>query len=213
MLRRDAPFRHRRDCGSRRSRSRPGSWCRRRPAPGGCACRAGEIGRVREMVDQRRYSPHRQSLGFALFAVAAPVAAAEVLVLSGGAAQSPLNAALPAFESTLGAPVKIAFAPAGEIAKRVAAGEVFDLLIMPAENVDAYEKQGKVVPGSRGAARQGRNRCRGQRARAVAGYRDARGAQAGAARGEVGRLYRPGARHEREAFRGRARSSSGSRRR
>ncbi len=85
----------------------------------------------------------------ALFAVAAPVAAADILILSGGAAQSPLKAALPAFESSSGHRVVIAFAPAGEIAKRVASGEVFDLLIMPAENVEAYEKQGKVVPGSR----------------------------------------------------------------
>ena len=87
------------------------------------------------------------ALAFALIA-STPVTAAEILVLSGGAAQSPLNAALPAFEARSGHKVKIAFAPAGEIAKRVAAGEVYDLLIMPAENIDAYVKQGKVVPGS-----------------------------------------------------------------
>jgi molybdate transport system substrate-binding protein len=78
-----------------------------------------------------------------------PTGAAEILMLSGGAAQSPLKAALPAFESRSGHTVKVEFAPAGEIAKRVAAGETFDLLVLPAENVDAYEKQGKVVPGSR----------------------------------------------------------------
>ena len=53
---------------------------------------------------------------------------AEILVLSGGAAQAPLKAALPAFESRSGHAVKIDFAPAGAIAKRVAAGEVFDLI-------------------------------------------------------------------------------------
>jgi molybdate transport system substrate-binding protein len=78
-----------------------------------------------------------------------PAAAAEILVLSGGAAQSPLNAALPAFEARSGHKVKIAFAPAGEIAKRVAAGEIYDLLVMPDENVAGYEKQGKAVAGSR----------------------------------------------------------------
>jgi molybdate transport system substrate-binding protein len=79
---------------------------------------------------------------------AMPVTAAEILVLSGGAAQSPLRAALPAFEARSGHKVNIAFAPAGEIARRVGAGEVYDLLIMPAENVDAYEKQGRIVAGS-----------------------------------------------------------------
>jgi len=74
---------------------------------------------------------------------------AEILVLSGGAAQSPLNAAVPAFEARTGHKVSFTFAPAGEIAKRVAAGEVYDLLILPDENVESYEKQGKVVPGSR----------------------------------------------------------------
>jgi molybdate transport system substrate-binding protein len=98
------------------------------------------------MVRHRR-TARTAALGFALIA-STPVAAAEVLVLSGGAAQSPLNAALPAFEARSGHKVKIAFAPAGEIAKRVAAGEVYDLLIMPAENIDAYVKQGEVVPGS-----------------------------------------------------------------
>ena len=94
-------------------------------------------------------------VSLALGAVAAAVAsarvagAAEISVLSGGAAQSPLVAALPAFEARSGHKVRIAFAPAGEIAKRVGAGEVFDLLVMPAENIDGYEKQGKVVPGSR----------------------------------------------------------------
>ena len=84
------------------------------------------------------------------FALATGAACAdEIRVLSGGAAQSPLQAALPAFEARSGHKVAIAFAPAGEIAKRVAAGEIYDLLILPAENVDAYEKQGKVVPGSR----------------------------------------------------------------
>jgi molybdate transport system substrate-binding protein len=77
------------------------------------------------------------------------VHADEIRVLSGGAAQSPLQAALPAFEARSGHKVAIAFAPAGEIAKRVAAGEIYDLLILPDENIDAYEKQGKVVPGSR----------------------------------------------------------------
>ena len=89
-------------------------------------------------------------LACALGALGVTVAAtgAEILVLSAGAAQSPIKAALPAFEGRTGHKVAIVFAPAGEIAKRVGAGEVFDLLVLPAESVEAYAKQGKVVPGS-----------------------------------------------------------------
>ena len=86
---------------------------------------------------------------FALALATGTACADEIRVLSGGAAQSPLQAALPAFEARSGHKVVIAFAPAGEIAKRVAAGELYELLILPDENIDAYEKQGKVVPGSR----------------------------------------------------------------
>jgi molybdate transport system substrate-binding protein len=91
----------------------------------------------------------RPALVVAFALAAAPTLADEIRVLSGGAVQSPLGAALPAFEARSGHKVTIEFAPAGVIAKRVAAGEVFDLLVMPDENVDTYEKQGKVVPGSR----------------------------------------------------------------
>jgi molybdate transport system substrate-binding protein len=85
----------------------------------------------------------------ALALAAGAAAADEIRVLSGGAAQSPLQAALPAFEARTGHKVAIAFAPAGEIAKRVAAGEVYDLLILPDENVGAYEKQGKALADTR----------------------------------------------------------------
>jgi ABC-type molybdate transport system substrate-binding protein len=59
---------------------------------------------------------------FALALAAGAACADDIRVLSGGAAQSPLNAALPAFEVRSGHKVAIAFAPAGEIAKRIAAG-------------------------------------------------------------------------------------------
>jgi molybdate transport system substrate-binding protein len=75
--------------------------------------------------------------------------AAEILVLSGGAVRSPLAATVPSFERRAGHKVTITFAPAGEIAERIGAGESYDLLIMPAEDVASYEKQGKVVAGSR----------------------------------------------------------------
>ncbi len=82
-------------------------------------------------------------------ALTTTASAAEILVLSGGAVRSPLAATVPSFERRAGHKVTITFAPAGEIAERIGAGESYDLLIMPAENVASYEKQGKVVAGSR----------------------------------------------------------------
>ena len=145
----------------------------------------------------------QRSLAFALIA-STPLAAAEILVLSAGAAQSPIKAALPAFEGRTGHKVAIAFGPAGEIAKRVGAGEVFDLLILPAENVEAYVKQGKVVPGS--AAPLGKVGI-GVAVREGAPSPDIATPEAfkqALARGEVDRVHRSGARDEREALRRRA---------
>jgi molybdate transport system substrate-binding protein len=92
----------------------------------------------------------RAGFGCLLGALAMTTAAgaAEILVLSGGAVRSPLAATVPSFESRAGHKVAITFAPAGEIAERIGAGQAYDLLIMPAENVATYEKQGKVVAGS-----------------------------------------------------------------
>jgi molybdate transport system substrate-binding protein len=92
----------------------------------------------------------RGRLGCLLGALAltATANAAEILVLSGGAVRSPLAATVPSFESRTGHKVAITFAPAGEIAQRIGAGEAYDLLIMPAENVAFYERSGKVIPGS-----------------------------------------------------------------
>jgi molybdate transport system substrate-binding protein len=86
---------------------------------------------------------------FGALAATTTVCAAEIRILSGGAAKSALSAVIPAFESRSRDTVSITYAPAGEIAKRVAAGEIYDLLVVPAENVDGFEQQGKVVPGSR----------------------------------------------------------------
>jgi molybdate transport system substrate-binding protein len=81
-------------------------------------------------------------------AVTTAATAAEIRVLSGGAVRSPLLAAVPAFEARSGHTVRITFAPAGEIAERIGAGETYDLIIVPDENVAAYAKQGKVVAAS-----------------------------------------------------------------
>ena len=93
--------------------------------------------------------PNKLVAALGLSGMIATASAAEIMVLSGGAAKSPLTAVVPAYEQRSGNKVSITFAPAGEIAKRVAAGEIYDLMIMPAENIETYEKQGKAVAGTR----------------------------------------------------------------
>jgi molybdate transport system substrate-binding protein len=74
--------------------------------------------------------------------------AAEVAVLSGGAVRSGLTEAVAAWEKQSGHRVKATFAPAGEMLKRLAAGERFDVVIIPAENLPALERDGVIAPGS-----------------------------------------------------------------
>ena len=83
------------------------------------------------------------------FAAASQAGAAEVSVLSGGAAKSGLTGALAAWEKKSGHHVKVEFAPAGEMRKKVAAGEVTDILIVPSENLAEYEKAGAIDMGAR----------------------------------------------------------------
>jgi molybdate transport system substrate-binding protein len=80
--------------------------------------------------------------------VTGTASAAEILVLSGGAVEAPLGAAIPSFESRSGHRVRLTFAPAGEIAARLGAGEAYDLVIIPAENVAGFERSGRVIAGS-----------------------------------------------------------------
>lgn len=75
--------------------------------------------------------------------------AAEVTVMSGGAVKSAFTAAVHAWEARTGNKVKAEFAPAGDLRKKVAAGEVTDVIIVPAENFAELEKQGAVDAGSR----------------------------------------------------------------
>lgn len=75
--------------------------------------------------------------------------AAEVDVLSAGAAEAPLHAAAAAWESASGNKVTAAFGPVGELRKRIEAGARPDLLILPSEALDAMAKAGAVDPATR----------------------------------------------------------------
>jgi molybdate transport system substrate-binding protein len=84
------------------------------------------------------------TLGFS----ASGALAAEVAVLSGGAVKSAMTEAIAAWEKKTGHRVKATYAPAGEMQKRLAAGERFDIVIMPAENLPALVRDGVLADGT-----------------------------------------------------------------
>src|SRR5215210_7745104 len=82
-----------------------------------------------------------------LFVTAA--SAAEISVLSGGAIEPGRHAAAHAFEKQTGHHVKVTFNTAPQIAKRIAAGDVFDVVISPPAAIDEFAKAAKVGSGDR----------------------------------------------------------------
>lgn len=84
------------------------------------------------------------TLGFAAMSHAA-----EVTVMSGGAVKSAFTEACDAWQKKTGNKVTATFAPAGELRKKVAAGEVTDILVVPVENLAEYEKGGAIVASTR----------------------------------------------------------------
>ena len=89
------------------------------------------------------------ALAAACIATAGTAGAAEVTVMSGGAVRTAFSAAVPGWEKASGHKVAAAFAPAGDLRKKIAAGERADVLIIPAENFAALEKEGAIDPATR----------------------------------------------------------------
>jgi molybdate transport system substrate-binding protein len=85
----------------------------------------------------------------AFIAIALPAHAAEVTVMSGGAVKSGFTPASSSWEKASGHKVNAAFAPAGDLRKKVAAGERPDIIIIPVEHFAALEKEGAIEPASR----------------------------------------------------------------
>jgi molybdate transport system substrate-binding protein len=69
----------------------------------------------------------------------------KVRVLSAGAMEPGLEAALARFRATGGAPVSIAYATAPQIRERLAAGETFDLLIAPVGLINELATAGRLA--------------------------------------------------------------------
>jgi molybdate transport system substrate-binding protein len=75
--------------------------------------------------------------------------AAEITVLSGGAIEPGLHSAAHAFEKQSGHQVKLTFNTAPQIAKRIAAGDKFDVVISPPAAIEEFAKAGKVGAADR----------------------------------------------------------------
>lgn len=75
--------------------------------------------------------------------------AAEITVLASGATKEVIVELIPHFEKSSGNKVAITWTGTENIKKRIAAGEVYDLVIVGGPVIDAFSQQGKVVPGSR----------------------------------------------------------------
>jgi molybdate transport system substrate-binding protein len=85
----------------------------------------------------------------ACIAMALPAQAAEITVMSGGAVRSAFNGAAASWEKASGNKVNAAFAPAGDLRKKVASGERTDIIIIPVEHFAALEKEGAIDASSR----------------------------------------------------------------
>lgn len=93
-------------------------------------------------------------LGFILVAAASVFSfdtarAAEVTVLAVAATKEVIVELVPQFEKNSGHKVSITWTGSANIKKRIAAGEVYDLVIVDGPLIDAFSNEGKVANGSR----------------------------------------------------------------
>src|SRR5512133_123503 len=86
----------------------------------------------------------------AAICLAAGVAsAAEIRMISGGAVEPGLEAFAQLVRRDLGHELRILYNTAPQIAKRLAAGEVYDILISPPATIELAVKEGRVVADTR----------------------------------------------------------------
>jgi molybdate transport system substrate-binding protein len=74
---------------------------------------------------------------------------AEVKVLASGAVKEVALELLPEFEKASGNKVGVTWAGTVDIKKKIAAGEVFDLVIVASPELDTFAKDGKIAAGSK----------------------------------------------------------------
>ena len=83
------------------------------------------------------------------------VMAADITVLSGGAIEPGLRAAVAAFEKQTGHSVRVTFNTAPQIQKRIEGGDKFDVIIAPPAVVDGLVKGGHASAGGPSVGRVG----------------------------------------------------------
>ena len=91
----------------------------------------------------------RKIAGLVMTLVCGMLHAAEIKVLSAGAVEPGLHAFEKLAKAQTGHELKIQFNTAPQIAKRLAAGEVYDILISPPAAISAAAKDGKVLADTR----------------------------------------------------------------
>jgi molybdate transport system substrate-binding protein len=87
------------------------------------------------------------SLGATLLTAGAALAA-EVTVMSGGAVKSAFVDAAATWEKRTGNVVRATYAPAGDLRRKVSSGERADILIVPAENLEGFAREGAIDPAT-----------------------------------------------------------------
>lgn len=89
------------------------------------------------------------TLLLASFGLACSVMAAEIRVLAPNAAKESVSEAISVFERTTGHKVVVGWTGTEAISKRVAEGEVVDVVVNAAQNIDRQSKDGKLTGGTR----------------------------------------------------------------
>ena len=81
--------------------------------------------------------------------------AADITMISGGAVEPGLHAAVSQFEKSTGHHVKITFNTAPQIQKRIESGDKFDVLVAPPVAIEAFVKNGAAESGGSNIGRVG----------------------------------------------------------
>jgi len=87
-------------------------------------------------------------MALAATCAALPAAAADLVVMSVGAVRSAFADATPRWEASSGHKVRATFDPAGDVRKKIAAGQDADVIILPVESFQQLERDGVVLAGS-----------------------------------------------------------------
>lgn len=75
--------------------------------------------------------------------------AAETTMLASGTTKEAMIELISRFEKSSGHTVATTWAGSANIKRRIATGEVYDLVVVGGPVIDAFIQQGKIVPGSR----------------------------------------------------------------